>query len=56
MEFGQALEAELHHVEGKSRKQIEAKMENVMRAWLDMPLKYRTPIATAPPTRTTSED
>jgi hypothetical protein len=43
-EFGKAVEAALHDVDGKNKKEIEHKMERVLRKWLDMPAQYRDPV------------
>jgi len=38
------VEAALHDVDGKNKKEIEHKMERVLRKWLDMPAQYRDPV------------
>lgn len=43
-EFGTAVDAALHDVEGKTKKEIAAKSERVLRKWLDMPQRYRDPL------------
>lgn len=51
-EWGAALEAELHSVDGKTQKEIEAKMTRKLRHWLDLPAQYRDPVkagVVAPP-------
>jgi hypothetical protein len=44
-EFGSALDGELKGVEGKTKKVIEGKVDRIMRKWLDMPPKFRDPVA-----------
>lgn len=50
-EFGRTVENELSGVEGKNKKEIATKADRLMRKWLDMPLQYRSPQATAVATR-----
>lgn len=47
VEFGQALEAAISGVEGKSAKERKGKMERLVRKWLDMPARYRSPSTVA---------
>jgi hypothetical protein len=42
-EFGRSLEAAINDVEGKNKKEVEMKVDRVVRRWLDMPLKFRDP-------------
>jgi len=44
--FGTSLEAELDAVEGKNAKDVTRKRERLMEKWLDMPRRYRSPMAT----------
>jgi hypothetical protein len=57
-EFGQAVEAALHEVTGKTAKEIKDKSMRVLNKWLDRPQKYRSPrpdqVNTRPPVK--SED
>lgn len=43
--FGSTLEAELESVEGKNSKEINGKRTRLMEKWLDMPRKFRSPMA-----------
>lgn len=43
--FGSSLEAELDAVEGKTSKEINKKRERIMEKWLDIPRRFRSPMA-----------
>jgi hypothetical protein len=41
--FGAAIEGEIHHIEGKNQKEVDVKVERLLRKWLDLPAQYRDP-------------
>lgn len=43
--FGTSLEAELDSVEGKNSKEINKKRERIMEKWLDIPRRFKSPMA-----------
>lgn len=45
-EFGRSLENELSAVEGKNRKEMQAKSARIMARWMDQPQQFRSPMAT----------
>lgn len=44
-DFGSALESEISRVEGKNQKEVDMKVDRLVRRWLDMPLQYRNPMS-----------
>jgi hypothetical protein len=46
-EFGRTLDGELAGIEGKNKKEINTKADRLIRKWLDMPMRFRSPMATA---------
>lgn len=43
--FGSTLESELESIEGKNSKDINRKRQKLMTKWLDLPQRYRSPMA-----------
>jgi hypothetical protein len=43
--FGSALEAALDAVTGKNDKEINKKRERIMEKWLDIPRRFKSPMA-----------
>lgn len=44
--FGTSLEAELDAVEAKTAQEINRKRQRIMEKWLDMPRRFKSPMAT----------